>query len=398
MIGTPLILAGLLLLIHQHRLFRRLRGEEGQLAQVKRHPIEYELVMKTMRLSVWRVDVPTMSVTFETDYRDSGDSLLPPPGTSLEYVFGQILPEYVDKVRDGLADLAENRIENFHEQYRVRAPHSDSTYWEESYATVDKRDLNGRPLTIVGTSVRIDKQKQIEDALMEAVYHAEESDRLKSAFLANISHEVRTPLNAIIGFSDVLTMTQDDEERQQLVKLIKQNNDHLLRLFDDMVRMSRLEAHGSEGIKKTRFPLAELFSEVAVQYADVSLETGVEIAIEMANTAIEVKTDRDRLHEILSQYMNNAMKFTASGTVTIGYTLLSQGMRVWVKDTGIGIPREQCNEHLFDRFVKVDEFIAGTGLGLSICRSLALNLGGTVGVESEEGHGSCFWVELPEED
>lgn len=396
LIGSPLILVALLLLVWQQRQYVRLKSEILQLAKVKRHSIEYELVVKTMRLSVWRIDVPTMSVTFETDYRDNSDNLTPPPGTPMEHVYNLILPEYADKVRQGINELATNRIDNFHEQYRVRQTYSSDSYWEESYATVDRRDLNGMPLTIVGTAVRIDKQKQIEDALMEALYHAEESDRLKSAFLANISHEVRTPLNAIVGFSEVLTLAQDNEERQQLIKLIKQNNDHLLRLFNDMVRMSRLEAHGSEGVKKEHFALQKLFEEVKDMYEATSQETGVTVVVQMDDPAKEIFTDRDRLREILNQYLNNALKFTSAGTVTMGYTTMAQATRVWVKDTGIGIPQEKCNEHLFDRFVKVDDFIAGTGLGLSICRSMAMNVGATVGVESEEGKGSCFWVDLPE--
>jgi signal transduction histidine kinase len=109
---------------------------------------------------------------------------------------------------------------------------------------------------------------------------------------------------------------------------------------------------------------------------------------------LQLYTDRGRLREILNQYLNNALKFTEKGSVTIGYELRGEHVRLWVRDTGKGIPAEHCNEHLFERFFKVDEFIAGTGLGLSICRSLAQTLGGTVGVQSKEGAGSLFWVEI----
>ena len=108
-----------------------------------------------------------------------------------------------------------------------------------------------------------------------------------------------------------------------------------------------------------------------------------------------IKTDRDRLKEILNQFMNNAVKFTDSGSISIGYEKKSSHVRIWVSDTGKGIPEDKCNEHLFERFVKVDDFVAGTGLGLSICRSLANALGGTVGVESVFGKGSTFWVDIP---
>lgn len=397
LVSLPLLLAGLVLIVLQLRQHKLLSAKQEQLTRIKRHSIEYELVMKTMRLCVWRIDIPTQVITYESDYRDYSDSFLPQSGASLQTLYDQLEEVYVRTFRKGLEDLMADRCDTFHEQYQMKIAHSDNAYWAESYATVDKRDLTGKPLTIVGTSMRIDKQKEIEKALMEAVYHAEESDRLKSAFLANISHEVRTPLNAIVGFSEVLPMAQSDEERDRLTKLIKQNNAYLLRLFDDMVRMSKLEARSGETIKKTLFPLKPLLQEVANKYQTESEDTGVPIIIDPASENIQVSTDRDRLCEILNQFLNNAVKFTPHGSITLGHTRDGLHIRIWVKDTGIGIPPEKCNEHIFDRFVKIDEFVAGTGLGLSICRSLAKQMGGQVGVSSEVGKGSCFWVDLPVE-
>ena len=259
---------------------------------------------------------------------------------------------------------------------------------------MEKRDLNGRAEVLVGTLMLIDNQKNIERALVEARNQAEESDRLKSAFLANMSHEIRTPLNAIVGFSDVLSMAQNDQERAELLHLIKQNNAHLLRLFDNMAMMSKLEA-GSEAVRKERFDLNQLLADVADMFAEKSKETGVKIATETAENGMQPITDRNRLREILVHYMDNAMKFTAKGVVTLGYETENDMLRVWVRDTGKGIPANHCNEHLFERFVKIDEFVQGTGLGLSICRSLALSIGGKVGVESKQNVGSLFWVEIP---
>jgi signal transduction histidine kinase len=219
---------------------------------------------------------------------------------------------------------------------------------------------------------------------------------MKSAFLANMSHEIRTPLNAIVGFADVLSMAQSDEERAELVNLIKQNNAHLLRLFDDMANMSKLEAGGGT-VKKERFHLNQLLEDVADKFAEKSKETGVKI--EVGTKAVDVTpfTDRNRLYEILNQFLDNAMKFTAQGVVTLGYQVNNGMLRIWVRDTGKGIPASHCNDHLFERFVKIDEFVPGTGLGLSICRSLALSIGGKVGVESKLNEGSLFWVEIPME-
>ena len=393
-VGVPVVIAAIVLLFVQQRQSRQLQEDLHQLSKIKRHTIEYELVLKTMKLSIWRLDVPTKAITYESDYRDAFDTAEIPPGTSFSALVDMIDPAYVDTMRKNMNDLVEGRVENYHMQYEVRIPHSDRTYWEESYATVDKRDLEGKPLTIVGTSKRIDKQKEFEQALIEARNHAEESDRLKSAFLANISHEIRTPLNAIVGFSEVRPMTQSDEEREQLLGLIRDNNAQLLRLFDDMIHMSKLEAGGGT-IRKSQFELRPLLEEIVQQYAGKVDESRVTMQVEQTDANLQVYTDRDRLGEIINQYVNNAVKFTSEGSITLGFEQREKVLRIWVKDSGKGIPEDRCDDHLFERFVKIDEFVPGTGLGLSICRSMALSLGGKVGVQSALGKGATFWVEIP---
>jgi signal transduction histidine kinase len=275
----------------------------------------------------------------------------------------------------------------------MRSPQGKGTHWGELFATIDKRDLEGRPLTIVGTSMNIDRQKEIEQALIEARNKAEESDRLKSAFLANVSHELRTPLNAIVGFSDILASSEEVDDRQHLAELIQQNNNHLLRLFDDMVNMSKLEA-GGQAIKRERFYLHPLLRELVSRYGGEASRKGLTLDVEEQSADPYPFTDAGRLREILNQYLDNALKFTDAGGVTLGYDVRGQKLRLWVRDTGRGIAAEHCNDQLFERFFKVDDFVQGNGLGLSICRSLAQSLGGTVGVDSKEGEGSLFWVEI----
>lgn len=395
-LGVPVVIVAVVLLVVQQRQSRRLQEDLKQLSKIKRHTIEYELVLKTMKLCVWRIDVPSKTVTFESDYRDSFDTVVIPPETGLDVLSETIAPAYVDNINKNMKDLLEGKIEQYHVQYEVKIPHSDRTYWEESYATVDKRDLEGNPLTIVGTSQRIDKRKEIERDLIDARNHAEESDRLKSAFLANISHEIRTPLNAIVGFSEVLSMTQTDEEREQLIGLIRENNAQLLRLFDDMVHMSKLEA-GGETIRKNRFELRPLLEELIQRYSEKVDDRRVKLQLMQSEDNPKPFTDRDRLSEIINQYVNNAVKFTSDGSITLGYEQKDNMLRIWVNDTGKGIPEDRCDDRLFERFVKIDEFVPGTGLGLSICRSMALSLGGKVGVQSSLGVGSKFWVDIPME-
>ena len=392
-LGIPVVLAAAATLYYQKKQHRQLRTELRMLSKVKRNTIEYDLVLKAMKLTVWRIDVPTRTITYESDFRETPGIPIIAPNSDVELFCNTLTPESKERITAGMNQLLEGHIEEFHEQYEMILQQGKVSRWGEMYATVDQRDINGRPVTVVGTSMNIDRQKDIERSLIEARNKAEESDRLKSAFLANISHEIRTPLNAIVGFSDVLSMAQSEEERTQLVNLIKQNNAQLLRLIDDMVNMSKLDA-GDDAVKKEHFDLKTLLVELADRYQPEYDKKGIVLQTSVQDTDLQLYTDRGRLREILNQYLNNALKFTEKGSVTIGYELRGEHVRLWVRDTGKGIPAEHCNEHLFERFFKVDEFIAGTGLGLSICRSLAQTLGGTVGVQSKEGAGSLFWVEI----
>ena len=366
----------------------------SMLNKVQRRTIEYNLVLKAMKLAIWHIDVQERTITYDADYRDALDIPSIPPGSDVEQFCDNLLPEYKERIAARMMDLAEGRTDQVHEQYQAHSPLGDGTTWGETYAVVDKRDTNGRPVTIVGTSMRIDKQKEIEMALIKARNQAEESDRMKTAFLANISHEVRTPLNAIVGFSEVLAGNPSDGERTMLWKLISQNNDRLLHLFEDMVNMSRLEAGGGS-VHKTRFLIGEFLQEVVDKYAAQAAEKHLTLTVDEHSETLEPNTDRDRLMQIVCHYVDNALKFTTTGSVTIGSNLEVGNMRVWVRDTGKGIDSEYCGDKLFERFVKIDEFEQGTGLGLSICRSLAIMLGGKVGMESELGVGSLFWVDVP---
>ena len=394
--GIPLLVFAVMWLYYQLRLRKELQKELSLLSKVQRHSVEYDLVLKVMKMAIYRIDVQAQTITFESDFRDVVGSFHFSPNTPLEEFYELMLPESSAKIQRALKDLMEGRTDEAHEQFETRLPHSDQIHWEDAYATIEKRDLHGNPLMIVGTVTFIDKQKSIERELIEARNHAEESDRLKSAFLDNMSHEIRTPLNAIVGFSDVLPMAQNDDERKELINLIKQNNARLLRLFDDMANMSKLEA-GDEAVRKEHFNLNQLLMDVADKFADKSQETGVKIEIETPADVVQPYSDRNRLREILHQYMDNALKFTTEGVVTMGYQVNNGLLRIWVRDTGKGIPAKHCNDHLFERFVKVDEFVPGSGLGLSICRSMASSIGGKVGVESKLNVGSLFWVEIPME-
>ena len=230
----------------------------------------------------------------------------------------------------------------------------------------------------------------METSLVAARNKAEESDRLKTAFLANMGHEIRTPLNAICGFADLLPVIESDEERAQIIMEIQNNNHKLLQIIDGLVSMSKIEA-GAKSLLMGKVDLNQLLQQMADTYQPT---TNLPINVQCPMSELKLETDREKLLEILDHLLQNAIKFTSEGEITLGYEVLGNQVRVNVLDTGKGIA-EADQSRIFERFVKVDEFIPGTGVGLSVVESQVKNLGGTVGVESSLGMGSNFWFTLP---
>ena len=242
--------------------------------------------------------------------------------------------------------------------------------------------------------MNIDDRKEMEAALIAARNKAEESDRLKTAFLANMGHEIRTPLNAIVGFADLLPVVESEEDRNQLIREIQNNNQKLLRIIDGLVSMSKIEAE-AKNLVKSQTNLVEVLNEIAQTYMQMVDSQTVVLATQFPYTELMMTTDVAKLRELVDHLMQNAVKFTLKGRITLGFELTDgEHVRIWVKDTGKGIA-EADKERIFERFVKVDEYIPGTGLGLSVAKSHATSLGGSIGVESRPGEGSTFWVDLP---
>jgi signal transduction histidine kinase len=386
-----LIAVAVILIIVQRRIGRQLKSELYQLKKVKKNSIEYEFVLKAMNLSTWHINANTQKIYYDNDYRSKVDNFTPTPGMTIDQLAEIFHPEDRDQVVSALKSLCSGRAEETHLIYRIKVAHSSRFYWEESYATVARRDDEGRPISIVGTSMRIDDRKAMEDALVAARNRAEESDRLKSAFIANMSHEIRTPLNAIIGFTSLLPDITGDQERRQMIELIQENDQKLLSIIDDVMSISKIES-GNDQVQFTTFDLKIMLNELASNYAKKA-KPGV--AMHCTTTSCTITTDQNRLHEILTHMLSNAVKFTQQGSITVGYQHKEDNMiRIFVQDTGIGISTDAL-PRVFERFFKVNEFVPGAGLGLSTCRTMAYSLGGTVGVESTLGQGSTFWVEIP---
>lgn len=247
---------------------------------------------------------------------------------------------------------------------------------------------------VIGTGTCIDKFKQNEYALIRAKQAAEESNRLKSAFLANMSHEIRTPLNAIVGFSGVLANTVDEAEKREYVNIIENNNALLLQLIGDILDLSKIEA-GTLEFSYSEVDLNGMLDEIEQSARMRQKNHEVEIRFEERLPECSVRTDRQRIMQVINNFLNNAMKFTPAGSIRFGYRPHEGNLLYfYVSDTGCGIAPEN-HDKIFGRFVKLNTFEQGSGLGLSICESIVHSLGGEIGVDSTPGKGATFWVHHP---
>jgi len=244
------------------------------------------------------------------------------------------------------------------------------------------------------TSVDINHQKTIEEELRVAKEKAENLDRLKSAFLANMSHEIRTPLNAIVGFASLLVESDDKKERQDYVDIMQENTELLLQLISDILDLSKIEA-GTLDFTMDHLDIKSFCEDIMRNY-DIKEDKPVPVLLAPDLPEYYIYTDKKRLMQVITKFINNALKFTNEGQIMLEYRHKAESNEIEfaVTDTGMGIAPDKVDQ-VFDRFVKLNSFSKGTGLGLSICRSIIEHLGGTIGAESEIGVGSRFWFTHP---
>ena len=294
--------------------------------------------------------------------------------------------DFYDEVRDG-------KRRHFQGEMRIRRPGTKNEWnWVSSNVMVTNYKPEENEIEIIGINYDITELKETEAELIQARDKAEMMDRLKSAFLANMSHEIRTPLNAIVGFSDLLVETEELSERQEYIKIVRENNDLLLQLISDILDLSKIEAGTFEFTSGDVD--VNLLCEDIVRSMGMKAKGEVELVLDNHLPVCHVISDRNRIHQVISNFVNNAMKFTSEGSIHVGYKLKDGELEFYVEDTGIGIEKEQL-PHIFERFVKLNSFVHGTGLGLSICQSIVEQLGGRIGVDSEKGKGSRFWFTIP---
>lgn len=306
-------------------------------------------------------------------------------GTPLSEVIGvydhvhpedrKVMVDFFENVRQGTASSIRKEL---------RIQNGDEWRWTRVNIMRNTQSTDPDRLEMICVNYDITELKETQKQREKA----EELDRLKSAFLANMSHEIRTPLNAIVGFSNLLAYAQEESERAQYIGIVEENNELLLQLISDILDLSKIEA-GTFEFVYDRVDVRQLCEDVVTSLR-VKVPAGVDLCIAPNLSECWVYSDKNRLRQVISNFVNNAFKFTPSGKITVGYMLRDGEVEISVTDTGVGIEEEK-QKQIFDRFVKLNSFAHGTGLGLSICKSIVEQVGGRIGVNSEPGKGSRFW-------
>ncbi|MCS3200407.1 sensor histidine kinase [Candidatus Bacteroides intestinigallinarum] len=327
----------------------------------------------------------------DTWYRNLGEKEgIPMP--EVIGVYAHVVPEDQAVLKNFVREVKEGKATSLRKEVRVCRENGKYTWTSINVMVRDYRPQDG-VIEMLCINYDITPLKETEQKLIIARDKAEELDRLKSAFLANMSHEIRTPLNAIVGFSSLLAETDSRSERQEYIKIVQENNELLLQLISDILDLSKIEA-GTFNFVYTNVDVNETCSEI-IKSMGMKVGKGVELIFEEILPECYIYTDKNRFTQVISNFINNALKFTRQGTITLGYEQIShQKIKFYVHDTGMGIPEEK-QKSVFERFVKLNTFVQGTGLGLSICKSIVSQMGGEIGVDSTEGVGSCFWFTHP---
>ena len=307
-------------------------------------------------------------------------------------VYSKMHPDDRKRILDFLYKARLGEVRDFKGEIRILHPGTEAQWnWVRTNVVVNQYQPENDVIELISVNYDITELKETEAKLIDAKEKAETADRLKSAFLANMRHEIRTPLNAIVGFSSLLVQGENPEEREQYMAIVEENNELLLQLISDILDLSKIEA-GTFDFVKQELDVNQLCEDM-VRTMKLKAKPGVEVVFD--HRLPECIIVSDRLNQVIANFMNNAIKFTSTGSIRLGYGQAETNLlRFYVADTGIGIIQEKQAE-IFDRFVKLNSFVHGTGLGLSISKSIVEQLGGTIGVESESGKGACFWFTLP---
>ena len=360
---------------------------------VKRYENQLSYLLKESQMYIW-------------NYRPK-ENVVNMSRTTGRAEFSETIEEYLQSINAEVRQKAMQEVMNAMQQgkpYNTMLPFDHTPFDKEpswyAISGVPIVDKDGQLVEYIGISRNATYLIEAQEQLRVETARAEDSGRLKAAFLANMTHEIRTPLNAIVGFSDILPMIDDSNEKKEIIRIIRNNCDMLLRLINDILETSDMESRPLE-IEPADVDFSQVFNDICQTLEQRVQIPGVEFIKDNPYATFFTHLDKGRIQQVITNFVTNAVKYTTQGHIKVGYRYESHGenpspgLYIYCEDTGAGIPLEK-QSFVFERFVKLNEFVQGTGLGLSICKSIAEHCGGTIGVNSEgDGHGSTFWIWIP---
>ena len=355
-------------------------------SDIKLYEEQLGYLLDTCKMFVWTLDLKERLIHFsysgrKTDYTKS-----------LEEFYGGVTDEFsATALKDAMETIANAREYNktIHFKYTVINP---GPVWY-AISGIPSIDENGNVYKYFGVARNIDALMEAQQRLKDETQRAEESGKMKAAFLANMTHEIRTPLNAIVGFSDLLPVVENHDERMEFIRIIRNNCDMLMRLINDILEASNVGQ--SLAIRPEEVDFAKVFDDICQTLQQRVDEAGVLFIKDNPYDTFPATLDKGRIQQVLTNFTTNAIKYTHEGHIKVGYREQDGGIYFYCEDTGAGIPKDK-QAAVFERFVKLNDFVQGTGLGLSICKAIAERCEGKIGVTSEgEGHGSTFWMWIP---
>lgn len=375
-------------------LQQKLNDEQIQKAKeaIQLYETELRYMMEGCKMQAWRIDIERDTLEFYSGLNTVVRSF---SLGDMKKIFVNKDDEFVRSLDDPYKAFA-RPLYYVGQVYPVVTQSSTELQWVQINC-IPEYDEKGHLKGSFGVWRNINDIMHKQELLKRETERAKDSGHQKSVFLANMTHEIRTPLNAIVGFSDLLQAVESPEEKHEMIRIIHNNCDMLLRLINDILVLSNVDANAMQ-IRPEMVDFAIEFSDICKSLSERVQEPSVEFQSDNPCETLVISIDKSRIQQVITNFVTNAVKYTHQGHIRVGYRLEErdghQGLYVYCEDTGAGIPDDQLGR-VFERFVKLNDYIQGTGLGLSICKAIVDRCNGDIGVESKFGEGSTFWFWIP---
>ena len=374
---------------NEREMYRQSRLNDEKVRMVSEQMMQYEnelrYLLKGSMMRVWKSSIQNETIRL---YRDLHTF-------DMKYTFAEFLDGIEESKRDEALKLIDPRTnggKSHNSTLLIDDKHSQTKMWY-TINSIPEHDDQGNIIGSFGLIHNINNLMETQLKMQKEKERANDSSRLKSTFLANMSHEIRTPLNAIVGFCDILHTIESPEEKAELLKIIHNNCNNLLQIINDILVLSELDSNGMT-INPEKCDFAQEFTLLCKSLEQRVSEPSVKFITENPYSSLMVNIDKGRISQVITNFLTNSVKYTHEGHIKLGYIVKDNGLRIYCEDTGSGIPKDKL-EKIFERFFKVNEYIQGAGIGLSICKAIVNKCKGKIGVESEEGKGSTFWIWVP---